>query len=293
MHPDPLLTWLQGGFFFPYKNYKVFYRQQGEGPSVVLLHGFPAASWYWHKIWNELTRHARLLAPDLLGFGFSDKPPDYAYSIADQADVIEYLVSEVGKVDFHLLAHDYGAAVALELVARLQEKKAQKKSYFRIQSVCLLNACLFNEDCQLPRMHSLMASTFGSLAPRQLARALMNQQCRLYAPPHQPTPQERSCFLQLLQHNNGFQVMPLLSRYVYEQNTLAGKWKSALKELDIPLQLIWGTDDPMVGTKAAATLKQLNPRLKIILLDNTGHFPHLETPEKVIEHYTRFLSRKF
>jgi len=54
-----------------------------------LIHGFPTASWDWNKIWNALKKKYHLLAPDLIGFGFSDKPKKYNYSIMDQADLIE------------------------------------------------------------------------------------------------------------------------------------------------------------------------------------------------------------
>ena len=86
-------------------------------PTIVLLHGFPTSSWDWQLIWDELAKDYRLIALDMLGFGFSDKPNSRQYSIHGQADIVEALVKTKGLTNFHVLAHDYGDTVAQELLA--------------------------------------------------------------------------------------------------------------------------------------------------------------------------------
>lgn len=87
-------------------------------PVIVLIHGFPTASWDWWKIWHKLRANYRLIAMDMLGFGFSDKPAGHPYSIMEQADIVEALVRDKQLQQFHVLAHDYGDSVAQELLAR-------------------------------------------------------------------------------------------------------------------------------------------------------------------------------
>ena len=72
---------------------------------IVLIHGFPTASWDWCKIWNTLRQHYRLLTLDMLGFGFSDKPAGHPYSIMEQADIVIGLVDheDFRQVDQDLL----------------------------------------------------------------------------------------------------------------------------------------------------------------------------------------------
>ena len=77
-------------------------------PVLVLVHGFPTASWDFAKLWPALTRDFRVIAADMLGFGFSAKPSDHRYSIFEQADLFEALVTERGIERYHVLAHDYG-----------------------------------------------------------------------------------------------------------------------------------------------------------------------------------------
>ena len=62
------------------------------------------------------------IAADFLGFGFSDKPRNYPYSILDQADLLEALLREKGITHVHIISHDYGDTVAQELLARFQER---------------------------------------------------------------------------------------------------------------------------------------------------------------------------
>ena len=88
---DDLLldAWRAFGKQYNHNGHNVFYREEGEGPVLLCIHGFPTASWDWHRIWGSLTSHYRVIAPDMLGFGFSDKPKQYDYTIADHTDLHE------------------------------------------------------------------------------------------------------------------------------------------------------------------------------------------------------------
>src|SRR5258708_26345866 len=74
----------------------LFCRVAGSGPWVTLLHGFPTCSWDWAEIADALTPERQLLLPDLLGFGDSDKPAGHAYSLVEQADLVEALWRHLG-----------------------------------------------------------------------------------------------------------------------------------------------------------------------------------------------------
>jgi len=113
-----LEEWKRGGRWFAYGRHRIFYRTEGDGPPLLCLHGFPTSSWDWHRIWAPLVKSSRVVAPDMLGFGFSSKPADTAYTIAGQTDLIEALMRELGIDAAHLLLHDYGTLVAQELLAR-------------------------------------------------------------------------------------------------------------------------------------------------------------------------------
>ena len=127
-------SWKSKGSFFNFKNHQIFYidetRNSLHNPkALVLIHGFPTASFDWWKIWDQLRESYRVITLDMTGFGFSDKPVNYEYSIFDQADLFEELLQHLQISKCFLFAHDYGDTVAQELIARHHEKSLilQKK----------------------------------------------------------------------------------------------------------------------------------------------------------------------
>src|SRR5271155_4876375 len=72
---DPeLASWRRRGSLFDYRGFDVFYVVEGSGPHLLLIHRYPFSSFDWKEIWPELTRHFTVIAPDMLGMGFSSKP---------------------------------------------------------------------------------------------------------------------------------------------------------------------------------------------------------------------------
>ncbi len=137
----------------------MFIRGSGSGEeALLLLHGFPTACWDFRAMWRPLAdRFPRVLTLDFLGFGFSDKPSGYPYSIQDQADIVEALVVVRGVRRIHLMAHDDGACVAQELLARMQERCAPGRGSAAQPISCVMpNAALFPEACGSPGIQKLL-----------------------------------------------------------------------------------------------------------------------------------------
>jgi pimeloyl-ACP methyl ester carboxylesterase len=117
---DSLRQWRALGMYSQVGAHRLFVREAGDvtRPALLLVHGFPTASFDWHLLWPALAEHFHLVAPDLLGFGFSDKPRGHHYRIGAQADRIEQILREREIDRVHVLAHDLGDSVAQELLAR-------------------------------------------------------------------------------------------------------------------------------------------------------------------------------
>ncbi|HTN33821.1 MAG TPA: alpha/beta fold hydrolase, partial [Marinobacter sp.] len=105
-----LEDWQDAGKWFSYEGHAIFSRMAGQGQPLILIHGFPTASWDWNRIWPMLVESHNVLAIDMLGFGFSDKPSKYLYSIEDQADLLQGWIEGLGLMSAHLLVHDYGCS---------------------------------------------------------------------------------------------------------------------------------------------------------------------------------------
>ena len=83
--------WEMGGERIDFRGHRIFVRRRdGEGPPLVLLHGFPSSSYDFRALLDELPGRAAI-AFDYLGFGLSDKPADHEYTLTWQADLTEHL----------------------------------------------------------------------------------------------------------------------------------------------------------------------------------------------------------
>jgi pimeloyl-ACP methyl ester carboxylesterase len=95
----------------------LFYREAGrrDAPAVLLLHGQPSSSYSFRDVIGPLAQVARVVAPDLPGFGFMEAPDDYEYTFGAMARTIDALTRKIGLERFFLYIHDFGAPVAYYL----------------------------------------------------------------------------------------------------------------------------------------------------------------------------------
>lgn len=95
----------------------LFYREAGrrDAPGVLLLHGQPSSSYSFRDVVSPLAEVARVVAPDLPGFGFTEAPDDYEYTFEAMARTIDAFTREIGLERFFLYVHDFGAPVAYYL----------------------------------------------------------------------------------------------------------------------------------------------------------------------------------
>jgi pimeloyl-ACP methyl ester carboxylesterase len=289
-----LEDWKSAGKWLPHKGHSVFWREDGppQAEALLCIHGFPTASWDWHRLWPELTRRFHVLALDMLGYGFSDKPTRYDYNTFDQADLHEALLRERGVDRVHVLAHDYGDTVAQELLARLEERRDRGAGGLQIASVCLLNGGLFPETYRIRPIQELLLSPLGPLVGR-----LMNERrfgksfAAVFGPRTKPTPEEIRQFWALVTRGGGRRVAHKLLRYVHERRRHRERWVGALQRTSVPLRLVNGPEDPVSGRNVVERWRQLLPEADLVVLDGIGHYPQVEDPQGVLRAFLEFLER--
>ena len=281
--------WHQRGRRYLHHGHSVFYQDQacGDGPTLLCIHGFPTASWDWHRIWGGLREHfGRIIAPDMIGFGFSDKPRNYPYAMPDQADLPVGLLLALGARDIHLLAHDIGDTVTQELLARLQRADAAMP---RLRSVTLLNGGLFPETHRATRSQKLLLSPMGKLVSRAMGRrSFGNSFSSVFGPDTQPGPAELDDFWRLIRHQNGQRNMYRLIRYIHERRQHRQRWVEALQHSKVPMLLIDGLNDPVSGAHMVERFRKLVPMAQVAELPGIGHYPQLEAPQAVLDAFLRF-----
>ena len=279
-----LKEWLDKGHRFQHEGRSIFYRDEGAGPVLLCVHGYPTASWDWNRIWPLLAGRYRLIAPDMLGFGFSDKPREHEYSIAGQADLHERLLASLGIEEVHVLAHDYGDTVAQELMARYLERLRSGTPGLRLRTVCLLNGGLFPETHRARPIQKLLRSPLAPLLLRLFnERAFRRSFLPLFGAGTQPDDVELTRFWTLIEHNGGRAHMGRLLHYMGERKLHRERWVGAIVDASMPIRLIAGMDDPVLGAHMVERYRELVPRADAVELPGIGHYPQCEAPERVAE----------
>lgn len=291
MHKDDTITldaWRARGKPLAYRGHEVFYVDEGEGDVLVCIHGFPTASWDWSRVWPGLTERYRVIAPDMMGFGFSAKPRDYGYSLLDQADLFERLLGALGVTRAHFLCHDYGDTVGQELLARAAEEKLP----FEIRSMCFLNGGIIPGEHRPRVMQRLLFSPFGFLVGRLMSEKRFHKSfAEVFGPDSQPSAEELHDFWTLVAHNNGQGIVHKLIRYMGERIQHKARWVGALQQTAVPICFVNGPEDPVSGRHMADMYRKLVPNPDVVILDGMGHYPQVEAPDATLDAFWEFIAR--
>lgn len=276
--------WYEQDNFRTVEGHRQYVHDRGTGPLLLCLHGVPGASWTWHKLADELAGDFRVLAPDLLGFGRSDKPEDARYSIVAHSDRIESLLADLGETDFHILGQGMGAMVGVELLARAEGRLAENRDP-RINplSLYLVNAPLFPELSRPPRAENWLAGRLGEMlcyaGTRDLFARYLNE---LAGPYSRPTPTEINHLWQLIRHKQGRRLWPAHARYHRELMRRGKRWVRTVRDSERPIGLAAGPEDPIAGHRLEGSFRRTLPHRRRTMVGKLGHTPQLEAPDKLL-----------
>jgi pimeloyl-ACP methyl ester carboxylesterase len=246
--------------------------------TLVILHGYPTSSYDYYKVLPELSKHYRVIIHDHIGFGFSDKPLEYSYSLIEQADVALQLWKQLGITNVTLLAHDYGTSVATEILARHNKQQID----LNINKLILCNGSMHIELSKLRIIQKLLRNKMTRKWVAKLTNfPIYKKNLRnVYFDKSKVTNSELQEMWFQLEHNKGRKVIHYLSNYINERYTFWHRWIGALKETQIPTKIVWAKNDPVAIDLIAELLTLEIPNNELIWIDKCGHFPMLEKPEE-------------
>ena len=254
-------------------------------PLLLLIHGYPTSSWDWSFLWDGLKSRFRLAAMDMPGFGLSEKPRDIAYSIAMQADYQEALLAHLGAGSAHVFAHDYGDTVGQELLARHNEGALS----FIIQSMAFLNGGLFPEQHRARPIQKLGLTPLGFLIGLMLTKEKLRQTLdEVYGPATKASDAEIAAHWAMINANGGRRVLHRLLSYIPQRRANRERWVGALMSSRVPMRLIDGGADPVSGAHLYHYYKEQVPDADAVLLEDIGHYPHTEAPDRVLAAFLEF-----
>ena len=254
---------------------------------VLILHGYPTASFDFAPIARSLARQRRVLCLDFLGFGLSDKP-DLAYTLAGQADIVGAFTAEVGVTTVALLTHDMGDTVGGELLARQIEGAWPVEITRRV----VTNGSIYIEMAHLSPGQQLLLS----LPDERLADGLAPDEPSLaasLAATMSPTSTAARAHLaphaELVRHRGGNTMLARTIRYIEERRRNQDRYTGAIETHPSPLGIVWGTEDPIAVRAMASRLAEARADASLVWLDGIGHYPMIEAPEDFLAAVRRTL----
>lgn len=256
------------------------FRQQGEGPLLLFLHGFPSSSYDWRLLLDEIPGR-NVLAFDFLGFGLSEKPRDHDYSLFWQADLTEELVRRHGDGrPVFVIAHDMGTSVANELMAR----ELEGRLVMEIAGIVLFNGSMVLEVASPTPAQRALRSRLGPLVARLSSERFFRHQFgSVFSAAHPLSEEEAEDQWSLICHNDGRTLGHRLISYMDQRETHAERWHGAIRDWPGKLRLAWGMVDPVASAAVLAALRELRPEVPVSELPELAHYPQLEDPQRLAQ----------
>jgi pimeloyl-ACP methyl ester carboxylesterase len=260
----------------------IFYREAGpaSAPTILLLHGFPSSSHMFRDLIPDLAARYHVIAPDYPGFGQSSAPPvdAFDYTFANLAEIIEGLTGKLGLTSYVLYMQDYGGPVGIRLAIKHPE---------RVRGIVVQNAVVSIEGWD-PKNTAPLQAYWKSRTPETEApvRDIISAEgTKWQYVTGEPNPERVSpdswTMDQAGLDRPGNDAVQLELLYRYRDNVANyPKWQAFLRELQPPMLIMWGKNDPVFTLAGMEKFKALVPKADVHVLDG-GHFT-LETHEPEI-----------
>lgn len=258
-----------------------FYLDAGSGPPVVLLHGFPETSFAWRFQIPALAAHYRVIAPDLRGYGETDKPVRGYDKRTMATDIVE-LLGTLGIDRFALVGHDRGARVATRLV---KDHPSQVDRLVVMDNVPTrivareMNARVAREYWFF-MFHQIADLPEALIAGREAIwlRHFFSDWC------HDPTTISGAAFdTYVAAYSAPGAVRGAMSDYRASAEDIAQDLEDADRKIACPVLSMWGADFGAVGRlfDMKAIWSEMADDLRVAPIENCGHLPQEEQPDEV------------
>ncbi|MEC8410388.1 MAG: alpha/beta fold hydrolase [Planctomycetota bacterium] len=268
--------------------HRYHYVDEGEGRPLLMVHGNPTWSFYWHRLIQDLRGEYRCLAVDHIGCGLSDKPQHYGYRLEDHIRNLVELIDTLDLQDLTLLVHDWGGAIGLGAALERPE---------RFSRLVLFNTGAFPPPYVPLRIAACRWPLFGTLAIRGLnafARAAITMAVE---DRHSLSPPVKEG---LVAPYDNWKNRIATHRFVQDIPRRADHptWKrleaieAGLTQFkDLPKCLIWGMKDWCFRPECLERFEAVWPNAETHRFGEVGHYVVLEAQERVNTTVREFLRR--
>ena len=253
---------------------RVHYVDEGEGPTLLMLHGNPTWSFLYRHVITGLRSRFRCVAPDYPGFGLSQPAAGYGFTAAEHSGVVAEFVRRLDLTDYTIMVQDWGGPVGLGAAVREPE---------RVKGLVIGNTWAWPMSDATMRVFSVMMGGLPGhvtsryldvftnvLVPRSRGHSrLTADEMAMYRGPH-PTPHSRI-------------PVQTFARQLRAGRPFLASVEAGLPALtDRPALILWPTNDPAFGASVRQRWEQMLSWSRTVPLEGAGHYFQDDVPEQVV-----------
>ncbi len=265
---------------------RVHYQEFGEEnqPVMLLVHGYSASNFTWKTTAPVLAEEGfRVIAVDLIGFGFSSKPGWFDYTISSQARVIERFMDRLGIGSARVVGSSYGGAVAATLALDYPE---------RVEKLVLVDAVANDEPTKHPLIKLSRVPFVGEVISAFLvdSKQFVRRRMRTTLAPanhHLVTEERINSIHRPLHAADGHNSMLSTAR-----NWQAQRIEHDAHLISQPTLIVWGENDIVIPPHNGRTLHRLIPDSRLVMFKNCGHVPQEECSTDFVKVVSDFCATK-
>jgi pimeloyl-ACP methyl ester carboxylesterase len=258
----------------------VHIEQAGQGEPVLLIHGFGGSTYAWRKVMPGLAESFRVIALDLNGFGYTQRPRSFeSYTREGQTALMLRVLDALGIEKAHFIGHSYGGGLTLFLASRHPE---------RMRSMVLLDSTSPNYAVSRRNRAAALKPLTGfflrtvALRPSAVRRGLL----RSFYDDSLVTPEL------VREYYNRLRVEGASNAYygLTAPTPTRQEWVT-IEKIQVPSLVIYGAEDVLIPPEAGRRANRL-PNSEFVVLERTGHIPMEESPEELLRIVLPFLKRQ-
>ncbi len=261
---------------------RMHYVDEGSGETIVMVHGTPVWSFIYRHLIKGLQDQYRCIAPDLLGFGLSDKPKNWVYTPAAHADNLTKLIDHLQLKDITLVVHDFGGPIGLHYAIQFPEN---------IKRTVVLNSWLWplNKYKTIKQTSQFFGSSLGKILYQYFNFSTQVLLPRGFYNSKNLTPAIKQQYLKPLNkpaHRLG--TWHFAKELLNSQSWYAFLWQNHAVLATKPMLILWGKHDQFFSHPFLFKWRMHFLQAKVVELD-AGHFLQEEKPAEILREIEEFL----
>ncbi len=268
------------GTFANVDGMQVHMEHEGTGTPVILIHGYTSTLYTWRSNMPELAKHFSVWSLDLPGFGYSDKPKEFDYSLAGYADFMVKFMDAMGIKKAILVGNSMGGGVAME-------------SYFkypdRVEKLVLIDSMGYPENEGFILFTLMKYPVIGEVLMSFNYRWVIKDSLTsgIYYNNAFVTDDVVDSYYNVYKTENGRKAPLWVGRHIDDAKDLNS---DKIKTIKAPTLVIWGEEDTLIPVSHAQYFKRDIPGAEVQIIAEAGHLPHEEHPDVVNKLISDFIT---